>query len=584
MPRASQAQWDRPGAYVQERANVGASGSIGLTSEAYFVNGIDRRRDPATLQLSAKASASAFGFSYGVNVLVSTQQTQLRQSMSRLAISSVHRRYEWLAVAAGDVSPTFSRYSLSGVSARGGYVELTPGKGLGSVVVGRAQRAVAPDTAASFRDPAFERWLYGARLGYGSERGTHLHLSGLYVRDRVGSLHASGDVRPASNLVLAPKGGLVLWDRRLHLQGEITASALTRDLRASASDDAPGWLFLDGLHGARVGSRLDYAGEVRARVRWQPLSLQARYDRVEPGFESLGLAQQRSDQEQIRVRPRVRLLGGRAHLGLDLSQRRNNLGGDLTATQRRRQVGVSGQWQPSRRLSLSGAYTRLENRSTPTDGDVALDATQTSQTATLTPVLVLQQGQTVHSLSLTGTYQQLRDAGAAIDQGLRTAADFDNVTTTLAYGLTLPSGWSLNANSSMLRNTTAAAELSTWSVQAGAGASARENALRLTLNGGWSRNRSSFEAPVAPTPTNTRLSDAERAFLMRQVTASSIENGIVQRVDEQVSTQWTLTATAGYRLLDESTLHLQVRGLHSATTGTGDFQELQATLRFQHRF
>ena len=147
---------------------VRMSGSVGLLLEANGTTADQARRDPFRSQLTAQASAAAWGFSYGLNALVTLQQVELEQRsstpLSRLALST---QRGWFAGAVGDVSPTLSRYSLSGIITRGAYLELTPGDFLFTAVGGRSQKMSRPTDDNPLLEPTYEQYLWGGRVGWG---------------------------------------------------------------------------------------------------------------------------------------------------------------------------------------------------------------------------------------------------------------------------------------------------------------------------------------------------------------------------------------------------------------------------------
>ena len=499
------------------------------------------------------------GLHYGLNALVTLQQVELEQRtstpLSRLALST---QRGWFAGAVGDVSPTLSRYSMSGVTTRGAYLELTPGDFLFTAVGGRSRTMSRPTDDNPLLKPTYEQYLWGGRLGWGQEGRTFGRVGALYVRDRAGSLDLdaitvadpTAPIDPAANLSVTGQGGWLGLGGRLRLDGEVTFSGITRDVDAPLADDAAGFPF-GTLIGARVGSSSDWAGQAGARLNLPDGSVQVSYERAAPGFESLGLSQQRADQEVIRIRPSWRFAAGKVQVGLDVQQRRNNLNDALGATLRRRQGNATLQWRPRPTLSLAASYLQLDNESIPSANlaDAAqYDTRQRSQTVTFSPTLVVVRGETAHTLNVTTLYQRLSQGGSAFDQGLIPAAGFTNATGTAAYSVALPSGLSLNANASALRSNTPGTNLTALALQLGAGTTLWE---RLALNASVGASRNSAEADMTPV---------------------------------QVGTQLNTTVTSTLRVRAGSTLALNLRGLTSSATGSPSFTEGQATLRFEQRF
>lgn len=533
--------------------NTSVSGSVGLRAGLYGASGITARRPTARSEVSANLSFEILGVESGLNLLYSTESTGLRQSMNRLGFSW---SWDWGQVEAGTVSPSYSKYSVNGASLRGGAVKLTPGPVDLAFSAGQSQRAVAPSSGQGFRQAAFERWLYAAQVGVGKKERSHFHLISTLARDVRSSLSQVGDTRPAENFTLTPDFGIVLFDGRVRLQTEATVSAFTRDTRTQEVDlgvPIPEFLFTP-----RAGSRLDYAGTSRLQLDLDAFQFDASYERVQPGFRSLGLSRTRSDQEVIRLNPRLQVLGGRLSVGLDLKRVRNNLLGQRAAQRRQRQIGGNVQARLSRSVTVSGSYMRMVSEHEPTSSGSLGQQLQrrfVTQTASLSPSITIQSGSVTHSLSLSGNYQLLDNqpgspAGGA-PGGQQRGGSSTNLTTTASYSLSFPSGLSLSLSGNYLRNDARRATTTAYGASASAGYGFFGRTLRLNLTGGWSGNRTQGA-----------------------------------RGGDRQTRQLRLSGTASYRLPFGDTIRLKGRLLsNQALQGSGrSFQEGQLTLRFSHQF
>jgi len=586
-------------------------GSVGFEAEGYRMQGIVGRRAPATLRLFARTSFSVLGFRSGLQLLYSTDESQLRQSMNRIGFSAARG---WVAVAFGDVTPSFTRYSLQGVTVRGGMVELTPGAFTLSLVGGQSQRAVEADSAQVFRRPTFQQMLYGLRIGYGRRNRSRVYLNVVYGRDRAGSLKFPGEVKPAENLTLTPEVGLSLLRGRFVLEGQFTATAFTRDHTQPLHEDEELPWYLR-LVTPSLTTRYTYAGEGGLRLDLGLFALDAHYSRVQPGFKALGVPRLRDDQSSLQIRPRFSLLGRRLTIAASFAQTRNNLLGHRTATVWRNQWGLNVQIRPARILTLSGSYLRLDNENRPKASlpdATALRQQQTAETYMLMPTLLIQQGLAVHTISLSGTYQRLADqrrtvgvnTPAALQVGntvvvldrsrlhqsgamgisaedarvgsevgvsiplsagspplvqqwvgsdtAQGATLLDSKTATLNYTLSFATGFSLNLSGNVLHSTSAPAEVVVKGLTLGAGY--RFKRLHVDANGGWSQSQ------VRP--------------------RTGIGNASSQ------TAQINVTARLSYRVLGSNQIRLQLRQLVNRTQsgGEADFSELQITLRYEHRF
>ncbi|NNE45066.1 MAG: hypothetical protein HKN37_00240 [Rhodothermales bacterium] len=526
-------------------------GQVGLAAEAYSCRGIPERRAPTSSQLFANTQFNIFGLKSGLNLLYSTDDTRVRQSMNRLAFTG---EWRWLQVSLGDVSPMLTKYSLSGVTVRGGLLELTPGKFMVTLTGGRTQRAVAYSQSA-FGRPSFAQWLYAARIGVGSSNGTHFHLIGVLAREQVGSLDEPQELAPAENFSVTPDFGFSLFQGRFTLQANATAVVFTQDTR-TAEVDLPG---LPGLSSSlfrlRRGSRLSFAGEVEAQLRLDGFSFRGGYERVEPGFQTLGVGYVISDHHVVTAAPTVTILNRRLTLGGTFSWSRNNLLGQRLATLTRMQWGTNMQARIGSNLTISAGYQQMDNANRPVaDSLASLFQDQLVRTFMVTPNLVMRAGSLTHSLTLSTTYQKFTIALLPVASSPLISPNFDNVNSALTYSLTANSGLTFSLSGTYLRSNTGATDLDAAGVTLGSGVPFFQRKLRVNVSAGWSQNWSSLASAVTPAGSTG-------------------------------STQWMMTLTSSLQVTRRDAIRLNLRGLNSDLNGaSGNFKELQATLRYDHRF
>lgn len=565
---------------------VALSGSIGFLTEGYTISGIDARRPPGMGQINAATSFSIFGFRSGINLLYSTDDNQFRQSMNRFNFQGSWR---WLTVSAGTVSPRFSKYSLGGVTVTGGLIEISPPGFSLSVTAGRTKRSVEFTEQPGFREPAYEQWLYAARLGFGRRGRNEFALTGVYAFDRIGSITEPGSVLPAENLNITPQFTVFLFKGNVVVESNLTVSAFTRDRQSDEldMDDVSVPSFLTNIFTPRSSTRVDFAGEVSGRIAFGPLRLDGGYERVQPGFQSLGLGQVRSDQESYRFRPQVRLLNGRANISGTFSQGRNNLLDTRISTMRRQQLGSNITMRLTQTTNLTLSYMRMTNVNKPVDETAPtaaeLHQKQISQNFMLTPSFVFRSGMTSHSVSVTGSYQMLDDKSEMVVTGVRPAIDFTNLSTGLSYGISLPDGLSFNVSGNYLRNESDVTTATGHSFNAGSGYAFFDRLLTVNLTLGWSRNGTEFvrviedEDPLSPLQrrgTEYRPADNGNDFLAGEY------------IVRQWSQQYTVNFAASYRLPNGNPIRFTVRSLSSRPGDKGgrEYDEVRASLRYDHRF
>ncbi len=565
------------------------SGSLSLISEGYMVNGIDPRRPPGLGQVQFNSTFSILGFQSGINILYSTDDNRFRQSMNQFNFQGSWR---WLTVAAGTVAPNFSKYSLGGVSVTGGMIDINPAWFSLTLTGGRTRRAVEFTDEIGFREPSFERWLYATRIGFGNREGTEFALSGVYAYDVAESIEKPGEILPAQNINITPELKLSFFQGRFRLGGNATVSAFTRDRRGSALEisELDDFDWLTDLITINNSTRLDYAAEVSGQLRLGPVRLNGGYERVQPGFRSLGLGRIRSDHESFRIRGQFRLFEGRANLSGMHNSARNNLMDDKISTLQREQISTTLALRITQRVNLNLSFMQMSNVNEPVDaGNPIADQLHTdliSRNFMITPTMILQRDMTSHSVSINGSYQILEDKSMMVLQGERPGSDFDNTTVGVNYNITLPSSLSMSFSGNLMKNNTEAGSAIGNALNVSTGYSFFDRKLTTNINLGWSRNGIEFVRIITDPDLENLLSDG----IIRHAVHNTLQNGNDfidgEYVVEQWSHQYSINLTTSYRFENGNPLRLNIRGLFSRPDYEGGrkYNEFHAVLRYQHRF
>ena len=536
-----------------------ASGSIGFTASTYAANGIENRRAPGLFQTTANVGVTSFGFRSGVTLNYSTDDSGLRQNMNTL---SYRANWRWVHVQGGDVNTRFSEYGLNGATIRGGYIKLEPGAFLLEVTGGRSKRAVRPRLETGFREPAFEQWAFGGKIGVGRTSGNYFHLSTFYARDNIGSLgQAAQGIRPQENLTITPDFRVSFMDNRLSFQSEVTVSAFTRDLTSpalSASDlSVPD--FVTGIYQPTTSTRLNFAGKGMAGFRSDPFDITLGYERVQPGFMSLGRGSIRSDQERISMSPAFRLWDNRLTVRSNLSLSRDNLLGSRLQTQTGTNAATSMQVMVTELFNITVSYDLLLN-------NIKMEAAegverppggqqQISHNIMLQPNITLVSDDIIQNITVSGGFLSMdtkfREDVPGIDRSLLS----ESYIGMLGYTITLPSGITLNSSGNYLANRSAGGRITNTGVNAGTSYGFFNRKLTFAFNGGFNHNQ--FEREL---PTGTMLRNRTR--------------------------QMSGSLNFSWRLMDKNSFNLMVRSRNNRMIEGGDnnFTELEAALRYQRSF
>ena len=534
------------------------SGNIGLQTHAYTTTQDFNRREPLGALLTANAEYSILGFTSGLDIRYSTDTNEFRQNMNRIQFNGSWR---WITLSAGDVMPAYSEFGLRGTQLRGGEIRLSPGPVYFNVTAGQLNKAIQRPDGGLARQVAFERWLYAFAIGAGDENGSNFDISGFYGRDNENSLPdsvranlAGTTLLPAENVGLTPKFQLSFFEEAFKIGAETTVSAYTRDQNSpeiSTQDvDVPD--FLINLFQPRNSTRVTYAGIAHTGLNLDLFSMRAEFERIMPGFESMGLRQLRDDQQTLSIYPSFNLIDGRLTIDGTFMVSEDNLLDNRLSTQNRQNMSLNTNARLTDSFSLGGGYSRFLAYTESDGGGGNRDHEQISQIFQLFPSFSFMNGGVSHSITLTGVYQAI-DIQFPVQNGTE-LSESHTITGSLSYGLAMSGGLSFNNSLNYVTGESPGSTFSTAGVSVGAGYAFLEGKMNvnLTLNGSFN-------------------------------TFESVSAGVSGKSENaQLNGNFITT----YRLTSDTSFQLNIRSQNnSIITGAGDgFSELEGRFKFQQRF
>ena len=534
------------------------SGNIGLQTHAYTTTRDFNRREPLGALLTANAEYSILGFTSGLDIRYSTDTNEFRQNMNRIQFNGSWR---WITLSAGDVMPAYSEFGLRGTQLRGGEIRLSPGPVYFNVTAGQLNKAIQRPDGGLARQAAYERWLYAFAIGAGDENGSNFDISGFYGRDNENSLPdsvranlAGTTLLPAENVGLTPKFQLSFFEEAFKIGAETTVSAYTRDQNSPeiSTEDVDVPDFLINLFQPRNSTRVTYAGIAHTGLNLDLFSMRAEFERIMPGFESMGLRQLRDDQQTLSIYPSFNLIDGRLTIDGTFMVSEDNLLDNRLSTQNRQNMSLNTNARLTDSFSLGGGYSRFLAYTESDGGGGNRDHEQISQIFQLFPSFSFMNGGVSHSITLTGVYQAI-DIQFPVQNGTE-LSESHTITGSLSYGLAMSGGLSFNNSLNYVTGESPGSTFSTAGVSVGAGYAFLEGKMNvnLTLNGSFN-------------------------------TFESVSAGVSGKSENaQLNGNFITT----YRLTSDTSFQLNIRSQNnSIITGAGDgFSELEGRFKFQQRF
>ncbi len=287
------------------------SGSFGAFGELYQTTSQYKRLPSSIARSTLNLNFGFWKFQIPVQIVVSTEEVTFRQSFNRFGINP---QIGIFTFHLGDFAGTISRYTVSGISIRGGGIEIAPRWMRFELLYGQTQRAVNDPRAMTY---AYNRMLWAGKLGFGLKDKSHIEFNFAKAKDDSNSVNMPADsvnIYPQDNLVLGSNAQLVLFNNALRLQGEFAASIHTLNTRAPKINeedvqDIPAWV--NNMYDLRLSTRVDYAYNADLRVNTKYFRGQAGYEWIGPGFISLGLPYTMNDRVKYKGNAFIQIMPGK---------------------------------------------------------------------------------------------------------------------------------------------------------------------------------------------------------------------------------------------------------------------------------
>ncbi len=403
------------------------SGGLSLNGIYYTGNNPENNRLPFTYFVNGGVNARLFNL---LDVPVNFSVTNVGGAFKYPTLPSriaLHPTYKWATAHLGNVAMTFSPYTLNGHLFDGGGVELQPGKWRISAMAGRLQRAQDYDSANRASPAAYRRTGWGAKVGYVTEK-FRVAYNVFRAEDDAGSLEIkppdSLGIRPAQNLVMSLEGGVQII-KGLTLTGEYANTALTTNSADKAAVPVEGtgsFQPLNPFFERKTSS--EYHAALRTNLTWafRKSIIGVGYERVDPGYRTLGAYYFNSDLQSYTLNYTQRALKDRMTIALSAGTQNDNLNNQKAATNRRGVGSVNVSFMPNDRLYLLASYSNFLtyinirpqflniNQLNPYQYIDTLNFSQVSQNALLNlNAVVLKSATHIHSVNFMGNFLHALD-------------------------------------------------------------------------------------------------------------------------------------------------------------------------------
>ena len=476
----------------------GFSAGLSVNQIFYASNSVGARRDPYSYFASGTANLSLYGWTVPLTFTVSNHNRTFSQPFNQY---SLHPSWKWITLHAGYTSMSFSPYTVNGHIFNGAGLDLEgDGKWKLSSFYGRLLKAVEADSAG-ITQPSYQRTGYGLKASF-SEGRNFVDLTLFHAQDLRNSIRppaGSLNITPHQNLVVSMAGGKSLL-KHLLLKAEIAASALTRDVRAEKVEHNHPLASTHFLFQPKASSAYYKAFKSALDYQQDSWIVGIAYERIDPGYRTLGAYYFNSDLENITLNGSGGMLNGKISIAATGGVQRDNVDNTKMSTMRRMVGSLNATYTPSQQFNVTASWSSFQtytnirpqfemvNQLTPYDHLDTLNFTQISKNASVSGMYMIRQEENSKgNLQLNVSWQEASDKQGDVQQYAGTT--FCNVNA--GYAMTLARD---NSNIAITWNTTfsdgPAIRTRTFGPVASLGRSFFDKKLRTTLSSSYNQTYS----------------------------------------------------------------------------------------------
>jgi hypothetical protein len=343
---AQQVRFDNLKKQFSKEKAVGING--GISANTLFYNGNNQMRDPFTWVLNGNVNiniASMFNLPFSFNFNNLGGDYTYPTMPNRL---SFHPSYKWINGHVGDISMSFSPYTLNGHQFTGGGVELLSDKFPLQVAVmyGRLLKATEYNPEERLSMPAFNRMGYGAKALYDADKFS-FGMSFFSAKDDANSLQIipnNIDLLPQDNIAMSWEAGLKLI-KNLSLTAEYGISLLTRDIRIAALQNRTTYHALRTNLTYKLGKNNFGFG----------------YERIDPDYKSLGAYYFTNDLENFTLNYARPFFKNKLSLALSGGLQHDNLDNNKVEETQRLVGSLTLNYSHSKHLNLAFTYSNFQS-------------------------------------------------------------------------------------------------------------------------------------------------------------------------------------------------------------------------------
>ncbi len=344
---------------VLESKPLKVNGQISANG-VYYSSNKNLNREPFTYFIQGMLNISVYSFSMPIEYSFSNQGENLNYTLPfDYNTLSLHPSYKWVTAHIGTVTMNFSPYTMNGHQFTGGGVDVKPSKSLTiNAMAGELRKAINDDGNPK-TTPSYSRMGYGLKTRL-EKKKYKLGITGFYAKDDQNSIDSIPEARnilPKENLVLSIEGEAKIGKNYV-VQAEYASTAITQDTRAISSETNSTTL-AGSFFNNRTSTEFYNAIKTRLGYTMRSVQLGVGYERIDPGYETLGAYFFNNDFENITLDLANTFFRNKVSLALNIGYQRDNLNNAKVNSTNRTIGSINAQVTLSERLTLIGSFSNF---------------------------------------------------------------------------------------------------------------------------------------------------------------------------------------------------------------------------------
>ncbi len=334
----------------------------GISANSIFYDG-SSNREPFTYFVNGNINVNISGI-YNIPFSFSYSNQKFKGnnpfSFNRL---SIHPSYKWVTTHIGDVSMTFSPYTLSGHQFTGFGFDLTPQKtGFKiSAMYGRLLKESEYNEEDPQSQPAHKRIGFGIKASYGNDK---FSLGGIVFRanDVKNSIKnpvpLEAELFPKENIVASVEGSIKVFNKG-DVKVEYASSLITDNINADGAQATTS--LLSGFITTNETTQKFKAYNANFSYQVGQGNVGVAYERIDPDYRTLGAYFFNNDLENITLNATQNLFNNKVSIAINGGLQKDDLDNTKSSQLQRVVSAFTVNYNASDKVIFSGGYSNFQS-------------------------------------------------------------------------------------------------------------------------------------------------------------------------------------------------------------------------------